>query len=193
MGKFTSVAMRGIALLLVAAPAAAEGTVEFPARKSGYWEIRMVHVEPAGAPDMLIHACIDTASDRQMMASGLSMTKDMCSKTDMKREGDAIVIDADCKMGPMKTTSHTVMSGDFQSSYTVKVTGTVDGMPAIAGGAKGPMKTSMTQNAKWLAEKCPEGVKPGDMQMPGGMKININEMFDKKSPAEAQPQPGAKK
>jgi hypothetical protein len=157
-------------------------TVELPARKSGHWEIRMVHETPAGSPDTVIQACIDEATDNDMMRGGLSMAKEMCSKTETKREGSAIVIDGTCTMGTMKTTSHTVITGDFQSAYTVKITGEVDGISASPAGAKGPMKTAMTQNAKWLGVECPAEMKPGDMQMPGGIKVNVNDMFKKTAP-----------
>ena len=182
------------AALVPFAAAFGETPIEFPARKSGYWEINMVHQSatpaPTPEPAMVVHACIDTVTDAQMMQAGLSMTKGMCEKNDMTRDGSTIVIESVCTMGPMKTTSHTVVSGDFQSAYTVKITGTVDGMPAIAGGGKGPMKTAMTQNAKWLGDKCPDGVKPGDMQMPGGMTINTNDMFKAMGGAGKAEKPG---
>jgi hypothetical protein len=171
--------------LAIAAGLAAIGTasswaadsVEFPARRTGYWEIHIVHDAPAGAPDMTLHACIDTSTDKAMMEAGMSVMQSMCSRHEMKRDGDAYVWDTDCAMGPMKTTSHVVLTGDFQSAYTMKITGDVTGMPDIGGLGKGPMKTAMTQSAKWVAAACPEGVKPGDMQMPGGITINANEMI----------------
>lgn len=167
--------------------------VEFPSRKSGYWEIRMVDDAGSGMPEMAVHACIDAPSDKAMMAAGLSMTKDMCPKMDMKRDGDAIVMESECKVAGMTSTSKTVMTGDFQSSYTVKITGTIDGMSAIAGGKKTPEKMAMTQNARWLSEKCPDGVSAGDMQMPGGITVNVNKMLQKNDPAKAAPEPGHKK
>lgn len=151
--------------------------LEFPSRKSGYWQIKMVTEQPPGAPPVEVQACIDAATDKDMMRAGLSMTKDMCSKNEMSRQGDAIIINATCQFGPMTTKSKAVMTGDFQSSYMVKVTGEVDGMPAIAGGGDGAMKTEMTQRATWMGDACPGGMKPGDMKMPGGITINTNEML----------------
>lgn len=179
MRKLHALGLAIFAVLCQSAPSYSE-QIEFPARKTGYWEIRMVQAAGSGLPDMAVHACIDAASDKAMMAAGLSLTKDMCPKMDMKRNGDAIVIESECNVAGMKSSTKTVMTGDFQTSYKVDITGTVDGLPAIAGGKNAPEKMSMTQNAKWLSDKCPDGIKAGDMQMPGGITVNINKILDKK-------------
>jgi len=146
--------------------------IELPARKSGQWEIKMVSETPGAPPGMAIIACVDAASDAEMMRAGLSMTKEMCPQQEMKREGDTIVIDTKCKMGPMETESHSVISGDFQSAYTVvTTTETSGGLAAMAG-------TNMSkQEARWVSAECSDGLKPGDMLMPGGMKTNIKDMM----------------
>ena len=179
MRNWHALALAMFALLCLSDPSHSE-QIDFLARKTGYWEIRMVQDAGAGLPDMAVHACIDAASDKAMMAAGLSLTKDMCPKMEMKRDGGAIVIESECKVAGMTSTTKTVMTGDFQSSYKVDITGTVNGMPAIAGGKNAPEKMSMTQNAKWLSDKCPDGVKAGDLQMPGGITVNINKIQDKK-------------
>lgn len=186
MRKAYALVLSAAVLAAAGAPSSAE-QVEFPSRKAGYWEIRMVDDAGSSMPAMAVHACIDAASDKAMMATGLSMTKDMCPKMDMKRDGNAIVIESECKVAGMTSASKTVMTGDFQSSYTVKITGSIDGMPQIAGGKKTPEKMAMTQTAKWLSDKCPDGVKAGDMQMPGGITVNVNKMLEKNNPAKAVP------
>lgn len=192
MRNLYALAISAAVLAAAIAPSWAE-QVEFPSRKSGYWEIRMVQDAASGMPEMAVHACIDAASDKAMMAAGLSMTKDMCPKMDMKRDGGTIVIESECKVAGMTSTTKTVMTGDFQTSYKVDITGTVNGMPAIAGGTKTPEKMAMTQNAKWLSDKCPDGVKAGDMKMPGGITVNVNKMLEKNNPTKAAPQPGHQK
>lgn len=180
---------RTIGLLAVFGVAAAScqafaaGTIELPSRKPGHWEIKMVTEVPSGGPETLIQLCIDAETDKLMMEQGMSLTDDMCSKREMKREGDTIVIDAVCTMGPVKSTSHTVISGDFQSSYTMKISGDVDGLPAGRAGNAGLQQTSMTQHARWLSADCPDGLTAGDMKMPGGMKVNVKDMLDRIPPA----------
>jgi hypothetical protein len=57
-----------------------------------------------------------------------------------------------------------VFAGDFDSSYTMTVSG--DG---AAGGQ------SLTMEAKWIGP-CREGQKPGDIMMPGGIKLNVRSL-----------------
>ena len=58
-----------------------------------------------------------------------------------------------------------VFEGDFDSAYTVNVSTTLDG----------GVKKNMTMQAKWLGP-CKPDQKPGDIEMPGGMKMNILDM-----------------
>ena len=159
------------ALIALAAPVAAQ-EFEFPERRAGMWEIKMIPEAPGGMPEQTIKACIDAASDKQMMAAGFSMSKSMCSRQDIKQEGSDYVIDSTCQIGPMTTNSHIIISGDFQSAYTVKMTSEVTGSPMAVPGAG-----NMTQEARWISTDCTDGMAPGDMLMPGGMKVNVNDMM----------------
>jgi len=161
------------ALAALALPATAQ-EIDFPERKAGQWEIAMTSDTPGGMPNQTIKACIDAASDKQMMAAGFSMSKSMCSKQEMKQEGDSYVIDSTCQIGPMTSTSHIVITGDFQSAYTVKMTSEMSGAAMMPGM---PGSTSMTQEARWVSDACTDGMAPGDMLMPGGMKVNVNDMM----------------
>jgi len=82
-------------------------------------------------------------------------------------------------MGPMRTTSRTIISGDFNASYTVRTTGTVEGMS----GVQGRQDTAMTHTARWVAAACPAGMSPGDMVMPGGMRMNVRDLERMRPPA----------
>ena len=161
----------GFALVSPTTPAASQD-FELPARKPGQWEIKMVAETPGAAPDMTIVGCVDAASDAEMMRAGLSMTRQMCPQQDMRREGDTIVIDATCKIGPMDTRSQSVITGDFQSAYTVvATTETTGGLAAMAG-------TNVSkQEARWVSADCSDGLEPGDMLMPGGMKTNVKDVM----------------
>ena len=168
--------MRSTSLYLIAAAAAISvpatlalaDDIQFPPRKPGQWEIKMVR--EAAAPAMTTQLCLDAATDAAMMAMGLSLTAGMCAEVNMTRDGDTIVIDAKCKFGAMSITSRSVLSGDFQSSYAMEVTSDIAGAP------KGmPTHSVTTQQATWVGE-CAADMQPGDMLMPGGRKINISGM-----------------
>ena len=162
-----------VAAIAVSATQVGAQNLELPARKSGQWEIRMVPDTAGAAPDMTMQACIDETSDAEMMQMGLSMSKSMCSRQEMRRDGDDFVIDSTCQVGPMTTDSHVVVSGDFQSAYTVKITSQSSGPVAAMSG-----NNSMTQEAKWVAAQCTDGLSAGDMLMPGGIKMNVNDMMN---------------
>lgn len=145
-------------------------SVELPSRKPGLWEIRMVHDGAKGSEDMVMRTCIDAATDKDMLEGGAALMKSMCKRQEIVQKGDTYTWDSTCSLGPIESTSHTEISGDFQSSYTMKMTGDMAGMPGLGNG-----KTEVNQTAKWISASCPEGFSPGDMEMPGGMKINVKD------------------
>ena len=155
------------AAVAIAAPAIA-AEFEFPARKPGQWNIEL---DTGDGQTMAMQVCLDAATDSQMMAAGMSMSENMCSEMNIDNQGDSIVIDATCTMGTMQTTSHSVMSGDFQSAYTVEITSDITGAPPGM-----PSHSVITQQATWTGD-CADGLAPGDMMMPGGMKVNIQQMM----------------
>jgi hypothetical protein len=157
-----------------ALPAAAQTSADFPSRRAGHWEIRVVTEKPNGAPALDTQVCIDAATDRELMEFGLRFSKDACSRFDIKRAGQTTVIDSQCTFGPVSSKLRTVMSGDFQTTFTVRIEGTTDGMP-LQGGGKGPQETLIVQTGRWTAAACPDGMKPGDFTLPGGMRFNIKQ------------------
>jgi hypothetical protein len=154
-------------LLICATPALAQ---DMPPRKAGLWELKMVF-EGGPAPSQTMQHCIDTATDKQMNTMGAGMRADQCSKQDIKRSGNTLTIDSVCNFGAGTQTSRAVVTGDFNSAYTVKVNAKRDGA-AVPGM---PAETNMTMEAKWLGP-CKGDQKPGDMIMGNGMKMNINDM-----------------
>jgi hypothetical protein len=146
--------------------------LDLPARKAGLWEIKMAF-EGRNLPAQSMEHCIDAETDKLMNSIGGNMRQDMCSKQDVQKSGDTIVVDSICKVGPATTTSHAVVTGDFNSAYTVKVTSKREGGPAVPGmAAEGT--ANMTIEAKWLGA-CKADQKPGDMII-AGRKINIHDM-----------------
>ena len=70
----------------------------------------------------------------------------MCSKPDVQKIGDTIIVDSTCKIGPLRHQLAAVITGDFNSAYTVKVVSKQEG-PAIPGM---PAERTMTIDAKWI-------------------------------------------
>jgi hypothetical protein len=160
--------------LIASLSSAASAAMDIPARKAGLWQMIMTF-EGRGIPQQTIKQCIDAATDKLMNSMGGGMSKEACSKHDMQRVGNTIVVDSVCKSGMAAgtTTSHAVVSGDFNSGYMVKVDSRREGAPAPGMPPSGAMK--MTIEAKWLGP-CAGDQKPGDMIMGNGMKMNIRDM-----------------
>jgi hypothetical protein len=155
----------GIAVLgvLGVMPASA---AELPSRKPGLWEIKM-KFENGNRPGQTIQQCIDAATDQAMQSSVAPNGQNACAKRDVQRSASAITIDSTCTIGGKTTTSHAVITGSFDSAYTMTVT---SDSAAVPGG-----KSNMTMSAKWLGP-CTGDQRPGDMIMANGMKINILDM-----------------
>jgi len=149
----------------VAFPVLAD-SLNIPAHKPGQWKIEMVPETAGAVPAMVTQVCLDAETDKALMQMGTAMTGTQCQISQRTEDGGVISFDATCDFGTMKTKSHSVISGDFQSTYTLKITSDIEGGPA-----KMPKHSVMTQNATWVGE-CSGGLKPGEMLMPGGMKID---------------------
>jgi hypothetical protein len=149
----------------IAVPATA-ATFDVPARKAGQWKIEIIPDTKGAAPAMTTQICLDAESDKALMANGMAMAGGECQILSNTKSGDQTIIDSACTMGAMKTKSHIVMSGDFQSSYSVEITSDIESGPP-----KLPKHSVMTQNATYLGP-CTNGMQPGDMLMPGGLKLN---------------------
>ena len=157
-----------IAAFLALGAAASAQNFEMPLRKAGLWEI----VVKAGGsmPPMTMHQCTDAASDKAMTTM-FGSPQQLCSEQKMQKVGDTIVVDSVCTIAGTKSTTHAVIKGDFNSAYTVNAETKREGgggaMMAPGGGA-----SNVAMEAKWTGA-CQADQKPGDIIMPGGMKMNI--------------------
>lgn len=164
-------------MFAVSAPAIA---AEMPARKPGLWEMTMAIEGHSNLPVRSMQQCIDAATDKLMSSNFGGIAQEACSKKDISNSGGVITIDSVCNFGGATSTSHAVVSGDFNSAYTVDMTSTRSGGPSIPGVPAGGT-THMTISSKWLGP-CAADQRPGDVIMGGGMKINILDMQKMKLP-----------
>jgi hypothetical protein len=155
--------------LLALWPANKAGAVDLPVRKAGLWEMKVQHIG-SPVPDMTMQHCTDETTDKEMSSSFSPMAKDICSKQDIQKTATGYVTDSVCGVAGMSIKSHAEITGDFNSAYTMKSTSHSEGGPA--GAAR---DSTTTIEAKWLGA-CKADQKPGDIMMPGGMKMNIKDM-----------------
>lgn len=142
---------------------------DFPARKPGLWEIQMeMGTRPGGIVTKL---CLDNSVDKKMMERGLTTVRPgvQCSQRDIKTTGSSITVNSVCNDGNRTTTTHAETV--FQGNTAYKTVAVVKYTPELAGKSE----STVSQNARWLSA-CPADWKPGDMELPMGGRININEM-----------------
>jgi hypothetical protein len=154
--------------LLASLPMRDALAAEIPLRKAGLWEMKMVKTG-SPLPAMTMQHCTDETTDKQMSTAFSPMSKEICSRNDIQQTATGYATDSVCSVAGISMTSHSDISGDFNSAYTVKTTSHSEGTPA-----GGPRDATMTIEAKWLGA-CKPDQKPGDVVMPGGFKLNIKD------------------
>jgi hypothetical protein len=137
-------------------------SAELPLRKPGLWEVQ-TSFENAKVPAQLIQQCIDAATDQMMQSRAGINSQRECSKRDVQKSAGSTTIDSTCTIGGRTRTSHVVITGSFDSAYTMTVTSQSDSTPA---------SRTITMAAKWIGP-CTADQKPGDIIMANGRKINI--------------------
>ena len=166
-GKKTDTAAGGTAT--AGAPEAAKPAVamEAPTRKAGLWEQTM----SSGQMHQTMKLCLDDATEQKMKwyATENAGGKSTCQQATMAPKlGGGWSFHSVCDLGQGgKVTSDGEATGDFGSHYVMTVNSVTTGssMPQ----ANGPHK--ITMEGAWKGA-CPAGMRPGDMEMPGGMRIN---------------------
>jgi hypothetical protein len=159
-------------LALLAAPNARAD--ELPIRKAGLWEMKMARAG-SSTSGMTMQQCTDEATDREMSTAFSPMSKEVCSRKDIQKTATGYVSDSVCGVAGVSITAHAEINGDFNSAYTVKSTAHAEGGPAATQGDH-----VTTIEAKWVGA-CKPDQKPGDIVMPGGLKMNIRDMEKLKS------------
>ena len=136
---------------------------ELPSRKPGLWEVK-TSFGNGNVPAQVIRQCVDASTDQMMQARSVGSSQRDCTKRDVQRSGDTITIDSACTVAGKARTSHIVITGSFDSAYTMTLTSQDEGAPA---GSR-----SMTMAVKWISA-CAADQKPGDMIMADGRQMNI--------------------
>jgi hypothetical protein len=139
---------------------------DLPTRKAGLWEMKIVKTG-SGVPDMTMQHCTDATTDKDMSNTVSPMAKQVCSKQDVQKTATGFISDSLCSVAGVSMTSHSEITGDFNSGYRVKTTAHFER-------AGKPVDTVTTIEAKWLGA-CKADQKPGDIVMPGGFRLNVKD------------------
>jgi hypothetical protein len=156
------------ATAVASAPAAPQAP---PSRKSGLWTQTITSDAMNRTMNQTMKMCLDAAADQKMKFWGSSQAGKSTDCTEQRvtpHLGGGWDFHSVCQMGESGTiTSDGSATGDFNSHYKVEVTAVTAGSPMAQ--ANGTHKMSI--EATWNGP-CPADMKPGDMELPGGMRIN---------------------
>jgi hypothetical protein len=140
-----------------------------PARRAGLWEQRL----STEGIVQVTRICIDDALEARLSWWGQPTTQESCEKNLVTRRTDGDwQFSSVCDMGAGgKTTTSGVASGDFSSRYVITAES------STVGAAAPQMNGTRSVNieAVWQGA-CPEGFRPGDMELPGGIRMNLLDM-----------------
>lgn len=164
-------------LFLIAATAALASTtasiaadsVTLPLRKAGRWELTTTMDEGGKKHEQSLTMCVDADMERNTATASDAEHKSSCTKYEVKKDGDAVVVDATCNMNGRDVESRTEMRGDFQTTFDVKVNSTTSG---IEGTQSISVPRTIVQHGKYLGESCDE-LKAGEAMAPDGTKVMV--------------------
>lgn len=153
------------------APAAANapaGPIAPPKRKPGLW----VQTISTAGMNQETKLCLDEATEAKMTLWGQAMGQDMCSKNQITPAPGGWKLESECDFGEAgKNVTTGTITGDFNSRYVMKMTTTTTGAKMVQANTT----QEMEMTGAWQGA-CPADMKPGDMLLPGGMKMNINQV-----------------
>lgn len=155
-------------LVFLAATACLAGqaqALDLPAHRSGLWQMTM-RLNAPKAQEFTIKRCADHATDTLVTSVASGWAEETCTKRDLKREGETLVIESTCKIGSTQTHAHVEIAGSFEDSYTMKVLTRRERTGAAA------ETREIAIEAKWLGP-CAADQKPGDIILPGGITMNV--------------------
>ena len=118
----------GAAFVVVCVYAGPVMAAELPPRKAGLWEMTTT----SNGRTMLIKQCLDAATDQAMQENAGLTPERSCSKRDLQKSGDTTTVDSVCTIAGKTLTNHMVITGSFDSGYTMTMTSQGDGIPAAS-------------------------------------------------------------
>ncbi|HSD40065.1 MAG TPA: DUF3617 family protein [Rhodocyclaceae bacterium] len=172
-----SLLARSTVCCFAALAASAAGAEDYPRRKAGLWETTMNSAQMQGQA-VTAQQCIDEKTDAEMFKRSMANKDANCSQQTFKRTASGAEFDSVCKQGDGTMTTHGVITGDFNSQYSMEMKS--HRAPPLNG--RSDFQTTMT--ARYVGA-CTADMKPGDMKV-NGMLINANGIPTGMTPQQAE-------
>ncbi|MDO4637729.1 MAG: hypothetical protein Q4B13_09350 [Lautropia sp.] len=142
------------------------GSLDYPRRKPGLWEIRNSAGQQLGlAP---VHFCVGAQTDTPEQHLDRKVGKrGACRLGAFRRVGLTWVADSVCRDSHTTVVSQSTVTGDFQTHYRIDTV--VLYSPPLANNRR---EDHEFIEARWL-RACPAGQKPADLTIPGMGVLNM--------------------
>ncbi len=164
----TAILLAAASVALQPAAAYAAGT-DLPLRKAGRWEQKTSMEEGGKKHEQTLTICIDAEMERNTALASDAEHKKSCSKYEVKKAGDTVIVESNCNMNKRDVESRTEMSGDFQSAFNVKINSTTSGMQDSQSVS---VKRVIEQQGKFLGDSCGD-LKPGEAMGTDGTRLMV--------------------
>lgn len=142
------------------------GSLDFPRRKPGLWEIRSSASEQLGLPPVVLCVGPDTDSSEHHLDRRVGK-RGACQLGGFRRVGISWMADSTCKDSRTRIVSQSIASGDFQTHYRIDTV--VFYSPPLANNKREDREST---DARYL-KPCPDNAKPGDLTIPGMGILNM--------------------
>lgn len=147
---------------------AADG--ELPQRQPGKWKLQTEMDEGRGPVKQVLTMCITEEMEKNTAAAAVSEHKSNCSRYDVRKEGEATIVDSECAYAVDKVTSRTEMTGDFKTSFAVKISTTTVTKPPM--GKPLQRERKINQTGENLGADCGD-IKPGEAVTEDGNRVMV--------------------
>ena len=166
-----SLAASTLVLGVLCAQAAETGTAPtLPMRKAGLWELKTSMDEGNGPREQVLKLCLNDEMEKTTVNASIAQHKEACTSYDIKPAATTTVVEADCIFNKRKVLSTTTMTGDFKTSFEVKINSTTSNPEAKDQSVV--IKRTILQTGKYLSDSCGE-LKPGEAEGPDGKRIMV--------------------
>lgn len=150
-------------------PAAGEEIRRLPERKAGLWQLHTIMDEGRGPQEQTMTLCVDADMERNTVTASHDEHARRCSAYDITRDGAAMVVDMSCQFEGRQVTSRTEMTGDFQSTFNVRIESKTSG---DQGGRTVVVNRTITQVGTYLGADCGD-LAGGEAKSQDGTKVLV--------------------
>ena len=148
-----------------------------PRPRAGLWRQTMSRDARATLGVNTMQICLDAGTDGRASWLGEHAADNLCKSAIGRNSGGAYEVSSSCRLGKGGVIASKVTAqGDFNAAFSVHVDS------EVSGAAYGPMNGHHTTDiqSQYLGP-CPIGMKPGDVVLANGFKINMDKLRQAKA------------